>query len=355
MRVSVCVLALVCVAVLVALVAGDAPDENGARAKFAEFKQKFNKQYLNDAHEQERYNKFKAGLARADDLGKKNPEAVFGVTQFADLGEDEFQAIYLNYRPGSGASAHGATQDSASAPVTTATAAPTIFDWRTPDRGASAVTAVKDQGNCGSCWAFSAVETLESAWIVSGQTAVNLSPQQVVSCDTANGGCRGGDTVSTYRYMKTAGLQTEADYPYKSGVSAKNEACTYNANKVAVRMSGFTYAVPPCAKGACNSQNEAGMIQALYDKGPMSICVNANAWQYYISGIMTPSSGCKATYSSLNHCVQMVGYNIDPATKTKYWVARNQWGTSWGEAGYMKLSYGSNTCGIADEATHVTL
>ena len=122
-------------------------------------------------------------------------------------------------------------------------ALPTSYDWRHPDNGRPVgVTPVKDQGQCGSCWAFSATEAVESAWILSGKPAAVLAPEQTVDCDTTDGGCNGGDTVTAFAYMKTVGVMSEASYPYTAGDSGSAGTCQYSASKVIAKIQGFTYA-----------------------------------------------------------------------------------------------------------------
>jgi len=109
---------------------------------------------------------------------------------------------------------------------------------------------------------------------------------------------------------------------------------------VIAKISGFTYATPGCT-GACDSQDEGKLKESLYAAGPVSICVDASPWQTYTSGILTPASGCAKAYTSLDHCVQLVGYGKDPSG-VEFWSVRNSWATSWGEAGYIRLSYGNS-------------
>jgi len=218
------------------------------------------------------------------------------------------------------------------------------------------VTAVKDQGQCGSCWAFSATEAVESAYILAGNTAVALSPQQTVDCDNkgSDQGCNGGDTVTAYAYMETVGIEAEANYPYVSGGTGAAGTCAFNASEVVAKISGFVYATPGCTD-ACPSQNEDLLAQNLYSTGPVSICVDASTWQTYVSGVLTAASGCQSAYTALDHCVELVGYGTDSSSGQKFWSVRNSWNTSWGEQGYIRLLYGANTCGVADEATQVTI
>jgi len=225
------------------------------------------------------------------------------------------------------------------------------IDWRTK----GAITAVKDQGQCGSCWAFSAVEETESMWFLKGKTLVELSPQQVVSCDDVDGACNGGDTPTAYAYIKSAGgLETEEDYPYTSG-DGDNGTCEFDKSKVkGGNNNGFTYASPACESNDpdCKKVDEAKLLQSL-GVAPISICVVADPWQFYDSGVMGHAD-CDGKYADLDHCVQLVGYNSDPSDG-KYWIVRNSWGSDWGVSGYIWLQYGFNTCGVADEATIPTI
>ena len=326
------------------------------KTQFQSFKAKHGKSYASPLLEAHRFQIFQQNMQKIAELSIKNPEATFGATKFADLHPLEFKQRYLTYKPAVGDAAVLRQQ----APVRQATPEqirqiPDSFDWRSPDKGRSvAVTAVKDQGQCGSCWAFSAVETVESAHILAGNTPVALAPEQVVDCDTVDGGCNGGDTPTAYAYIKANGLQTEQSYPYTAGNSGTASQCAYNKNKVVTKIAGFTYATPGCTD-SCAKQDEAKLAESLYNVGPVSICVDASSFQFYSSGILTASSGCASDYNSLNHCVQLVGYGIDAASKTKFWSIRNSWAASWGEQGYVRVLYGANTCGVADEATNVEI
>jgi len=212
---------------------------------------------------------------------------------------------------------------------------PTTFDWR--DHGA--VTAVKDQGQCGSCWAFSVTENVESVWILSkgltNTTLPPLAPQQIVDCDTSDAGCDGGNPPTAYDYIISAGgLDGEKDYPY----TAQDGTCSFKASAVVAKISNFKYAT---------SGDEDTMRDNLASWAPLSICVDARYWQDYTGGIMAEWQ-CDWVVQ-LDHCVQAVGY--DTTASTPFWIVRNSWGTDWGEAGYIRLQYGANTCGLTDEST----
>jgi len=227
-------------------------------------------------------------------------------------------------------------------------AAPDRLDWT---ETSGSVSAVKDQAQCGSCWAFSAVEGIESGLFhTTGQTSPELSTQQVVSCDTVDGGCQGGDLPTAFDYVESAhGLTTESEYPYaaatKIGISGKCK----NKGSPVVTVTDYKYAVPACESGKCKNQDEDGLKAALNKNGPLSVCINAEDWNSYTSGVA--SFSCSGAYNKLDHCVQLVGY--DATASTPYWKVRNSWGSSWGENGFIRLPMGVNACGIADEAMYV--
>ena len=263
----------------------------------------------------------------------------FGLNKFSDLTPEEFKAQYLKFEPSS------ADRSAIEVHNSGAVSAPSKYDWRHH----GAVTAVKDQGQCGSCWAFSATEETESMNAVKGTIGLQkLSVQQVVSCDQVDGGCNGGDTITAYQYIqKAGGLTSEAKYPYTSG-EGDTGFCSWNGGDIVASISSYKYATPGC-QDSCDNQDETTLKNNLASTGPVSICVNAEPWQDYSGGVM--SSGCSHGYYDLDHCVQLVGYNAEQGNG--YWLVRNSWNTNWGEEGYIYLEMGSNVCGVADEATFV--
>jgi len=204
------------------------------------------------------------------------------------------------------------------------------------------VTPVKNQEQCGSCWAFSVTENIESMYCMkNNMDCTNLPPlsvQEIVDCDTTDSGCEGGDPPTAYQFiMSEGGLENDSDYPY----TAQDGNCAFQANLVKVTISNWKY-------GTQNS-DETVMQTNLVSVGPLSICVDAEPWQDYTSGILM-ASDCS---TSLDHCVQLVGY--DMTVSTPYWLVRNSWGADWGENGYIRLQYGQDTCGCADEATYAII
>jgi C1A family cysteine protease len=248
--------------------------------------------------------------------------ASFALNKFADLTPQEFSAYYLGYVP--------STQDMEELQLSDE-AVPDTFDWISKDK----VTPVKNQEQCGSCWAFSATENIESVWMIAKDltpsTFKPLAPQQIVDCDKRDGGCNGGNPPTAYEYIIQAGGQdTEASYPYH----AVNQACQFKPADVEAKITSYK-----------TISNEADMKTATATVSPLSICVDAAQWQFYSSGVMTPSQ-CG---TSLDHCVQIVGY--DTTANPPYWNVRNSWGTDWGMSGFIRLEYGHNTCGLTEETT----
>jgi C1A family cysteine protease len=309
--------------------------------KFMSYIRQHNKNYANMDEFALRFENFKASVTRiAERNARSDGRNIFGLNKFSDMSPEEFKEAYLGYKPAA---------KRPHAPVSHPKRnlrAPTSVDWRTK----GAVTPVKNQAQCGSCWAFSTAEEIESQWFMAGNQLVALSEQQIVSCDTTDGGCNGGDTVTAYAYVQSAGgLESEAAYPYSSG-GGTAPACSFDPTQIVANITGFTYATPPC-QDACTNQDETTLANNLAEKGPVSICVYALPWQDYTGGVLT--SDCTSDYSQLDHCVQLVGYNKDSGNN--YWIIRNSWDTTWGEEGYIYVQIGSNLCGVADEATIATV
>ena len=210
---------------------------------------------------------------------------------------------------------------------------PTQVDWRYKGD----VSSVKDQGECGSCWAFSATGALESAWSIHHHQLYNLSEQELVDCGDSygNNGCSGGMMDNAFKYIIQNGLCSNASYPYiGTDSTCSNTTCT----KV-VKMKHFKD-IP--------SRNEHALMHAV-SKQPVSVAIQANlqSFQLYKSGIYSdPFCG-----DDLDHGVLLVGYGYDSTWNMTYWIIKNSWGSKWGEKGYMKIRKDINDtgglCGIA--------
>jgi hypothetical protein len=227
---------------------------------------------------------------------------------------------------------------------TVAVAAPTSLDWVVQ----GAVTPVKDQSNCGSCWAFSTTGAIEGAYQIASGKLVSLSEQNLVSCSfNGNAGCGGGEQTGAFCWTyHNKGLCKEADYPYISGAGQDGWTCQTNCTK-AVTVTGYK-AVP---KGS-----ESALLQALL-LGPVAIGVDASETPFYMykKGIIdSPKCGKK-----IDHAVLLVGYGAGSVSEetvggTQYWKVKNSWNKSWGEAGYLRIAKGKDLCAIADGASYPT-
>jgi xylem cysteine proteinase len=203
-------------------------------------------------------------------------------------------------------------------------------DWRTKN----AVTPVKNQAQCGSCWAFSTTGAVEGADAIKTGTLKSFSEQQLVSCSKQNSGCNGGLMDYAFQYIKTAPLELEANYPYTSG-SGRVSSCNYNKSKGVGTVSAFT-----------DVAHTAGQMRAALGNGPVSVAIEADqmAFQSYTSGVIT--SGCG---TNLDHGVLAVGYGT--LDGQDFFLVKNSWGPSWGDAGYVRIG-AANQCGILNAASY---
>jgi len=301
---------------------------NDVDVLFSAYKAQYNKVYSAE-EDAIRFENFKASLDRIATRNAAGSSATYGLNKFSDLSTEEFKIMYLGYRQSEKRNVDVLTSD---------IEAPQTFDWRDKNM----VTPVKNQEQCGSCWAFSVTENIESMYCMSKQMDCTqlapLSPQQIVDCDQNDYGCDGGDPPTAYEYViSTGGLEDDSNYPY----TAQDGNCNFQQNEVAVSISSWQYAT--------KDQDEGQMQTNMVAWGPLSICVDAEPWQDYTSGVMM-ASDCG---TSLDHCVQLVGYDMTAATP--FWSVRNSWGADWGESGYIRLQYGQNTCGVAQEVTSAVI
>jgi len=302
--------------------------------RFQSWMGKYGKTYPTQTEYQARLTNYVANTKKVAELNAESKAlsstATFELNMFADLSQSELQS-HLGLRPGYKASFEDGEVAS------TQPDAPATFDWRTQNK----LTPIKDQGQCGSCWAFSCTESIESVYMIakglSGAQMPPLAPQQIVDCDRGDGGCNGGDLPTCYKYVIGAGLEKNSDYPYH----ARDGTCQASPAKDYLHIRGFKYVIPR------GNKNENDMASFLAANSPMSIIVDASRWSFYKSGILTAAQ-CG---HSLDHAVQAIGYD----TGAGFWIVRNSWGTSWGESGYIRLQFGKDTCGLTSEVTVPTL
>lgn len=273
---------------------------------------------------------FEANLAKIHAQNAQEDKSWFAsVNQFSDMTNEEFGRLNRHYP-------HPAnTFEAADLSAFSGADVPDAVDWRDTK---GVVTKVKNQGSCGSCWAFSATETLESAYaMATGDAAPILSPQQIVSCAPnpdhcgGSGGCDGSTQPLAFNYTVTAGITTEADYPY----TARTGTCSEAKIKPVVKNTGYTQL-------KVNDYTE--LITAVANVGPVSISVAAGGfgWQIYGGGVYSTGGDFV-----MDHAVQLVGYGEDKGKM--YWTVRNSWGEGWGESGYIRLERfgeGNEPCGM---------
>lgn len=271
---------------------------------------------------------FKDNLNKISLLNKyEKGTAQYGITRFADMTEKEFSRSH-GYRP--------TLRKENELPFAQAkipkVELPTEFDWRLKN----AVTEVKDQGMCGSCWAFSTTGNVEGQYAIKHGQLLEFSEQELVDCDKVDEGCNGGLMDNAYRVIEQlGGLETESDYPYEGD----DETCHFNPAKVKVQLTG-----------ALNiSHNETDMAKWLVQNGPIAIAINANAMQFYFGGVSHPFK-MLCNPNNLDHGVLIVGYGVHKYSlfnKTlPFWIVKNSWGPSWGEQGYYRVYRGDGTCGL---------
>jgi len=294
------------------------------RIAFDEYNAFWNKTHSTAAEKQSRFRNFiNAGntIAELNAAGS----ATFGYTKFADMDPVEFKNKMLGFRPAKPLGSFPAsTKQRVQAPSG-------AIDWVAKGM----TTPIKNQEQCGSCWAFSTTETVESANLLAGHTMTIGAPQMIVDCDSSDQGCNGGDPREALGWVvNQGGMDLESCYPYK----AEDESC----------MSSSCTPSPNLKISAVNpvSEDESSIYTAL-QSSPLSICCDAQPWQYYNGGVLT-SSQCGL---SIDHAIQLTGYS---PSSGGYWIVRNSWGADWGESGFIYLQYGQNTCGITSEVTGAT-
>jgi cathepsin L len=316
-------------ALIVAMLIGAAvaTSEGEYQAQFTAWMQKHQKSYG--------HNEFKARYLlwreNMNFIENFNGEHSVAMNEFGDLSKAEFAKYYL----GTKVNLNKAAGPNAKASTGPAPNAPTSVNWVTQ----GAVTGVKNQGQCGSCWSFSTTGSTEGCHQISGNSLVGLSEQNLIDCSTSQGnqGCNGGLMTDAMEYIiSNNGIDSESSYPYTA--TGPNN-CQFSSSNIAATLKSYTNV---------NSGDESDLVSKIVS-GPVSVAIDAShsSFQFYSGGVYYEPD-CSS--SQLDHGVLAAGYGVDNGSK--YYLVKNSWGTSWGQNGYIWMSRDrNNNCGIATSAT----
>lgn len=302
-----------------------------ATTEFAGFMKEYGREYPTVEETMKRYNIFVENYKKIQEINENEVDFQLGINQFADLTDEEFSAIYLTYKPDRNPCKfdHKRTKPEK------------VIDWR--QKGA--VARVKDQGSCGSCWAFSTVGSLEGHAKIKTGNLVEFSEQELVDCAGDygdNGGCRGGDMSQAFEYIADNGIAKEQDYKY----TARNGRCRKSEVPRAIKISGCVNV----------TRDDSDMLLEALAIGPVSIAVTADNlnFRFYRSGIL---SACGSATAELDHGITLVAAGSENGVD--FWEAKNSWGRSWGSSGFIKIRRGTGkgpgVCQIAREASYPIL
>lgn len=303
--------------------------------QFTNFQERFSKRYETIEEMETRFQIFRANLRNIVLHNLDHTQNfTMGINQFTDLTPQEFKDQFVGGLKAEVGS-YGCYTFTSSA-----SGAPSSIDWRSK----GAVTSVKDQGQCGSCWTFSATGAVEGAWAISKGQLIDLSEQELVDCATGvsygSHGCNGGQMEGAFKFIIQNGQCSASSYPY----TAKDGTCQ--------KCSAVAH-ITSCSDVKPNDQIS---LKAAVAKQPVAVAIEADTryFQSYSSGVLT-STSCG---TSLNHGVLAVGYGTENGVD--YWLVKNSWGTSWGDKGYVKIGRSSSTndpgiCGIAMDPSFPTI
>jgi len=295
---------------------------------FLAYMQEYSKTY--SAGELEvRYEIFKNNVVmiKAHNLLYHEGKSLFfrAINQFTDLTEFEFATLYLTYTPNN--------RITHTTPVNIMSQ---IFaeelDWRAKGK----VNAVKNQGACGSCWAFGSLSAVETAYAIKYDTLLDFSEQQLVDCVKAAAGCGGGSNDVSFNYQEKNGICNTTDYPI--AYAAKQGPCYQNNCTAQAKVHTYGHMI---------AKSEMSFMHAL-NNGAVSIGIDASDFSSYGGGIVDETSKCG---HNRDHSMTIVGYGYDSDQKENYYIVRNSWGPSWGESGYMRIKRGGNFCDVEADGT----
>jgi len=303
-----------------------AAQESEYKASFTNWMRKHQRTYHHDEFHT-RYATYKRNYDTVEKNNAENNGMILAINKFADLESSEFARFYLGFKM---PATFEATESSSSSNV----ALPDSWDWNAK----GAVTPIKNQQQCGSCWSFSTTGSTEGCHQIKTGNLVGLSEQNLMDCSTSYGneGCDGGLMTAAMQYIiANKGIDTEASYPY----TAEDGTCHYTSKDSGATLASFTN-VP--------QGNEAD-LQAKAYVGPVSVAIDAShtSFQLYSSGVYYEPA-CSST--QLDHGVLAAGWGVSGSKD--YWLVKNSWGTDWGINGWIWMSRNrNNNCGIATMAT----
>ena len=297
--------------------------------RFDDYVGTYQKQYNNYIEYQQKQLIFHENVKRIEELREEHPDLEFAMNEFGDFTMEEFHANMKGFRP---SLLHRTKQCNMYAYQESDV--PSAWDWRSQ----GAVASVKNQGQCGSCWSFSAAGAMEGSWAISTGNLVNISEQQLMDCSTKyiNFGCNGGEMDHAFEYAIDNGMCLDDEVPY----TAESSSCD-DSEKACTKVATFT----SCED--IQTKDQVAMEEASHF-APLSVAIEADTtvFQFYSGGVLN-SDKCG---TNLDHGVLVVGYGSED--DQDYWIVKNSWGDSWGEDGYIRIAKSSSTnddgvCGIA--------
>lgn len=302
---------------------------------FSEFVEQFNKTYADESERAEHERIFNENMDKIDAANKKNNGFTMGVTEFTDISEEEFNRRYMTL----GSPSNESVPEHVSDP--TRASLPQRVDWR----DFSAVTVVKNQNPCGTCWSFAGAGAIEGIVAIRTRSLVSLSNQEFQDCTGGGHSCSGQDAGGFYdaafRYARDYGVSSNSYYPFNPSIGQSHQSCRAYPKQVAAgAITGYRVV----------ASSENALMDALYHQ-PVAVALNAQYGgpiQHYRGGIITEYCS-----TALDHAVLAIGYGTEYGTN--YWLIKNSWGANWGESGYFRLVRGQNKCGVLKAAYYPTM
>lgn len=298
-------------------------------ATFEKWKLSNNKHYDDECENYHRFNIFRKNLDKINEYNSKNNTFTLKLNSFSDITQEEFKTRFIHTHTDFNKNILLCQQYNMKNIST-----PDHFDWRTVP---NVVSPVKNQAQCGSCWAFSTVEALESLYYIKTNNSILLSPQELVDCSSTfgNNGCNGGLMTSAFEYIiANNGLCSEADIPYL----AIDDVCNLSNCKIKYANINNCYTI---------NRGDQLAMKEIVSLQPISVAIEADTFlfQFYSDGIIT-GQDCG---QNIDHAVVVVGYGTQ--NNINYWIVRNSWGESWGQNGYVLIEKNDSNdddgvCGI---------